>query len=75
MPKKQTKEDEQKKVQVKVIFSAEQHRDVRLAAAERGMTLSDFIVASVMPCTEKCIADIAQRQMAKTKRRPNSSDA
>jgi uncharacterized protein (DUF1778 family) len=71
MAKKQSSRDAQKEVQLKVRLSPEEHKDVRVAAAEMELTISEFLRAAVLAYTQRGVAEYVQRGMTKAGRKPS----
>ena len=64
-----------KEVTLKVKLTPAEHKDVRMAAAEREMTISEFLRESVLHCAGQAVSSYYQRELApKRKSRPASSD-
>jgi uncharacterized protein (DUF1778 family) len=74
MAKKQVSKDAQKEVQLKVRLSPEEHKDVRVAAAEMELTISDFLRNAVLAYSQRGVAEYVQRGMNKAASKPNSRE-
>ena len=77
MAKKSTEQTdtEKKDVSLKVKLSPAEHKDVRIAAAERGITIADFLRESVLFCAGQAVNAYYQREIATKKpSRSKSSD-
>ena len=69
-----TKDD---RVTLKLKLTPAEHKDVRMAAAEREMTISDFLRESVLSCAGIAVEKYYQRELGpvKRKRRTSSQDS
>ena len=74
--KKAATSDNDKGVTVKLKLTPAEHKDVRMAAAEREMTIADFLRESVLSCAGHAVKSYYQRELApKRSRRSSSEDA
>jgi uncharacterized protein (DUF1778 family) len=74
--KSAAKSDNEKEVTVKLKLTPAEHKNVRMAAAEREMTIADFLRESVLSCAGVAVEKYYQRELApKRSRRPSSGDA
>lgn len=72
MAKKQTSTDVQKEVHLKVRLSPEEHKDVRVAAAEMELTISEFLRNAVLAYSQRGVAEFVQRGLTKAGRKSTS---
>jgi|GEM_PF-597931 len=74
MAKKEHSEREER-VTLKIQFNPEEHKQVRMAAAELGLTIAQFMRSAVLDAAGQAVRNYYQRELG-TKRRPkqNPSD-
>ena len=74
--KSAVKSDGEKEVTLKLRLTPAEHKDVRMAAAEREMTISEFLRESVLACAGVAVEKYYQRELApkKSSRRSKSED-
>ncbi len=74
--KSAAKADSEKEVTVKLKLTPSEHKNVRMAAAEREMTIAEFLRESVLSCAGVAVQTYYQREVArKQSQRPSSGDA
>lgn len=75
MAKKENKTESEKHITLKVKFTAAEHKDVRMAAAEQELSLADFMHAAVLAAARQTVAKYYQREFApKGGRKSDPSD-
>lgn len=62
----------EKQVTLKLKLTPVEHKNVRIAAAEREMTIADFLRESVLSCAGHAVEKYYQRELA-SKARPRRS--
>ncbi len=73
--KSATKSASDKEVTLKVKLTPAEHKNVRIAAAEREMTIAEFLRESVVSCAGFAVKNYYQREIApKRKTRGASAD-
>lgn len=65
---------EKKEVNLKIKLTPDQHRDVKVAAAERGMPICDFLKVAVLAYTEKIVAEYLQRRTTQAEKVQSSQE-
>ena len=68
-------EAEKKEVHLKIKISPEQHGRVKIAAAGRAMSISDFLQKAVLDETERNIAAYVQHEIAKVETQQSSQES
>lgn len=61
--KSAAKSENEKEVTLKVKLTPAEHKNVRMAAAEREMTIADFLRESVLSCAEVAVQKYYQREV------------
>lgn len=74
MAKKASGKESAKELSLKVRLSPEEHKDVRVAAAEMELTISDFLRNAVLAYSQRGVAEYVQRGMNKAASKPNSRE-
>ncbi len=73
--KSAAKSEDEKEVTVKLKLTPAEHKNVRMAAAEREMTIADFLRESVLSCAGVAVERYFQRELsAKRPRRSSPND-
>ena len=65
---------EKKEVHLKIKITPDQHRDVKVAAAERGIPICDFLKVAVLAYTEKIVAEYLQRRITQAEKVQSSQE-
>jgi len=74
MAKKVSGKESAKELSLKVRLSPDEHKDVRVAAAEMELTISEFLRAAVLAYTQRGVAEYVQRGMTKAASKPNNRE-
>lgn len=70
--KSAAKSENEKEVTLKLRLTPAEHKEVRMAAAEREMTISEFLRESVLHCAGQAVSRYYQREIVKGKPRSSS---
>ena len=71
--KSAAKSENEKEVTLKVKLTPAEHKNVRMAAAEREMTIADFLREAVLACAGVAVEKYFQRELAPKRSRLSSS--
>jgi uncharacterized protein (DUF1778 family) len=74
MAKKVSGKETAKELSLKVRLTPEEHKDVRVAAAELEMNISEFLRHAVLACTRRSVTEYVQRGLSKAASKPNSRE-
>ncbi len=74
MAKKSTSKESQERVQLKVWLSPDEHKDVKVAAAEMELTIAEFLRHAVLACTHRSVTEYVQRGVRKAGAKPSSQE-
>lgn len=64
MAKKEDSEGQQDRVTLKIQFNPEEHKQVRMAAAELGLTIAQFMRSAVLDAAGQAVRNYYQRELA-----------
>ena len=74
MAKKASGKESAKELSLKVRLTPEEYKDVRVAAAELEMNISEFLRHAVLACTHRSVTEYVQRGIRKGGNKPTSQE-